>query len=583
MSTPSLNLLPAETLISIAGHLNGVPGPDLSSFSLTNRAFHAAAACFLFRDIHILVKHPRRLQRDVDVWLAILERTNSARHVRRLRMTFVDKTLPHSDLYSPDRHIMLPVASKNAFCGKHKSPESRRLRDAFVDPESWTPMIRLLEALPGLTNLVIEHESSFSPLLLETLRTHHPSCRLELKSFDLHCVEGAAIDAHDVALLLSPQLQGISIKEYFQISTGHANESVVLRLIQGLSPSLKTVELEPVFGGRHKRRYDADFESELQNLILQIVNDSPVSGKNLSKISKSPELGSLRSLTLQKNNPDRLKAWFEATDFTALRHLRLNAGSRDLLWLTTHARFHHLENLELNYGEYRIGPPGNQEDVGIPGDVAVEFLAILPALTALSLEGQITSPAVQFALSKFGGSLRKLSIRPSYGFFSMQKYPKITSQDLNLLSKACSLVADLTITIAVPTFQTSSPEMVEACESLGRMRSLRSLHLTLRHSTIEVTSGPGGCRRARAYQRKCETTIGADIMGVTPAEIAKSVWETICGRGCRLELLQLDTIHHYSGTRKSDRVHQIRRVGAMGEGVVEDTLIRENGKLHWRE
>ncbi|KAF4773832.1 hypothetical protein HER10_EVM0005151 [Colletotrichum scovillei] len=584
MAARILDILPAETLISIAGHLDGIAGPDLSSFSLTNKAFHAAAACFLFRDIHILVKHPRRLQRDVDSWLAVLGRTNSARHVRRLKMTFLDKSLPHSDLYSPDRHMILPVPKETSFYFKHRSPENRRLRDAFVDPEAWTPMIRLLEALPGLTDMVIEHESSFSPLLLETLRTHHPGCRLELNGFDLHCSEGAAINAHDVALLLAPQLRSISIKEYYQTSIAHTNESVMLRLIGGLSPNLKIVKLEPFFGGRHKRKYDADFENELQALIAQTLDHSLISGKDLSRILKSPELGSLCSLTLQKTNPDRLMAWFRATDFAALRHLRLTASPGELPWLTTHARFHKLESLELNYNEVIVGPRPAWEGVANRGDVAIEFLAIMPALTSLSLEGRVPSPAVQFALSKFGGSLRKLSIRPSYGSHSRQEYPRIAPQDLCVLSKTCMWVQDLTVTITVPTFQTSSSEMIEASESLGRMRSLRNLYLTLRHSELEVRAGDGGCRRrARAYQRKLETTIEADAAGVTPAEVAKSIWETICEQGCRLELLQLDTIGDWGGTRKSDRVHQIRRVGAMGEGLVETALFRENGKLFWRD
>ncbi|KXH66329.1 hypothetical protein CSAL01_06832 [Colletotrichum salicis] len=584
MTARILDILPAETLISIAGHLDGIAGPDLSSFSLTNKAFHAAAAGFLFRDIHILVKHPRKLQRDVDSWLAVLRRTNSARHARRVRMTFHDKTLPHSDLYSPDRQMVVPTTQKWAYYSKHKSPENRRLRDAFVDPEAWTPMVRLLEALPGLTNMVIEHESSFSPLVLETMRTHHPNCRLELRGFDFHCSEGAAIDVHDVALLLAPQLHSISIKEYFQVSTGHTNESAILRLIGGLSPSLKTVELEPVFEGRHRRKFDADFESELQALITQTANHSLIPGKDLLNIFKSPELGTLRSLTLQKTNPDRLRAWFKATDFATLRHLRLTATPGELPWLTMHARFQQLESLELNYNEVSAGPGTAWEEGRAPGNVAVEFLAIMPALTSLSLEGRIPSPAIQFALSKFGGLLRKLSIRPSYGSHSSQDPPRVTLQDLCVLSKTCIRVQDLTLTLTVPTFQTSSPEMTEACESLGRMQSLRNICLTLRHETLEVRAGDGGCRRrARAYQRIVEDPMMADVVGLTTAEVAKSVWDTICGQGCRLELLQIDTIGDWCGTRKSDRVHQIRRVGAMGEGLVETTLFRENKKLYWRD
>ncbi|CCF38083.1 hypothetical protein CH063_00274, partial [Colletotrichum higginsianum] len=245
MASRPWDTLPAETLVSIAAHLEGVHLPDLSSFALTSKSCYAAAACHLFRDVHIRIKHPRKLHRDVAKWLAVLRHANAARHVRRLVMTFEDKTLHHSDLYSPDRLKLTPESADSLSYAKRMLPENRRLRDAFVNPEAWAPMVQLLKVLAGLTDMVIEHESSFSPYLLEALGTQHTKCLLELRCFDLHCTEGTSFNPYDVALLLSPQLHGISIKEYFQSFTGHTNESVVSRLVKGLSPSLKKVELEP--------------------------------------------------------------------------------------------------------------------------------------------------------------------------------------------------------------------------------------------------------------------------------------------------------------------------------------------------
>ncbi|GKT59220.1 protein kinase subdomain-containing protein [Colletotrichum tofieldiae] len=581
MACRPLDTLPAETLIGIAAHLEGVHLPDLSSFALTSKSCYAAAACYLFREVHIRIKHPRKLQGDVANWLAVLGRTNATRHVRRLVMTFEDKTLHHSDLYSPDRLSLTAESADSLSYAKRMLPENRRLRDAFVNPKAWAPMIQLLKTLVGLTAMVIEHESSFSPYLLEALGTQHTRCLLELRCFDLHCIEGAPLNPYDVALLLSPQLHSISIREYFQSFTGHTNESIVSKLVKGLSPSLRMVELEPVFGARYHRRCSPEFESQLQSVISQAMEEARKYWKNSARGNIAPKLGSIPFLSLQRTSPERVQAWVETTDFTALRHLRLNARSRELRWLAKHANFRYLDGLELHNGGY-IGAPSDAENFDDLENAAVDFLAVIPALTSLSLEGQLTLPMLQFAVSQFGKTLRRLKLRPTGNGFLPEEDIRLGPEHVNLLSPACPMLEDLTITVAVPSFRSKSTELTGICEGLAQARRLRRLYLTLRSTTEEDPLKVVLRRRPRIDRNGICKSPDIPPEELT-SEFVRSAWGTICKHGSRLELLQMDTLYRWSGTRKSEKVHQVRRVGAMGRETVEEGLYRRNGILRWRK
>ncbi|EFQ27727.1 hypothetical protein CGRA01v4_02863 [Colletotrichum graminicola] len=576
-----LDTLPAETLISIAGYLDGVQLPDLSSFALTSRACNAAASCYLFRDIHIRIKHPRKLQRDVAKWLNVLQRTDASRHVRRLVMTFEDRTLHHSDLYSPDRLRLTAETVDSLSYAKRMLPKNRRLRDVFVDPEAWAPMVQLLKALVRLTNMVIEHESSFSPFLLEAIGTQHTKCLLDLRCFDLHCIEGAPLNPYDVALLLSPQLHSVSIKEYFQSFTGHTNESVVFKLVKGLSPSLRKVELEPVFGARYHRRCNPEFESQLQSAIAQAMEVNLKYWKNSARNMYESKLGSIPFLSMQRTSPERVQSWVETTDFALLRHLRLNAGSRELRWLAKHAKFRCLGSLELHNSGY-ISAPSDTEGFDDLENAAVDFLAVIPALTTLSLGAQLTLPMLQFAVSRFGKTLRKLKLRPTGSGFLPEEDIKIHAEHIGLISEACPLLEDLTITVAVPSFRSQSAELTGMCQGIGQIRRLRNLYLTLRSTTEEDPTKLSLRRRPRIDRsgRFLSPTFPTEELTDT---FVRAAWNTICERGSRLESMQMDTLYRWGGTRKSERVFQVRRVGAAGEEAVAETLYRRNGILRWRE
>ncbi|WYZ45300.1 hypothetical protein EsH8_VIII_000616 [Colletotrichum jinshuiense] len=569
MAIGSLDQLPAEILISIAAHLNRIHRSDLSSLALTSRACHAAATFYLFLDIRVRIKHPQKLRRDVDRWLEVLGRTNSARHVRRLEMTFEDKTLHHSDLYSPNRVYFMSSSFGTEALNERKNPQNRRLRDAFVNPDAWAPMVELLVSLTGLTNLVVEHETSFSRHLVEALRDRHTECLLDLRHFDLHCIDGAALDPHDISLILSPQLQSISIKEYYQMIPGHINEIAVLKLVNGLAPGLKMVNLEPAFGARHQPNYNAELENQLQALMAQVFQQTRIHWRKALEAVTTSNLGSLPSLSLQKTSPERLRAWSEATDFAALRHLKLSVGTRELQYLSQCARFPCLDNLDLNLGGYGSIQQDTRREETLDS-AAVEFLVALPALASLSLAGYLSSSVIDLAFLKHGASLLRLKLRPMLHSRWPGDGMGLTPQHVDSLPSTCPLLEDLTIKIAV-----SEPgwNLTEICESIGQNRRLRALYLTI-DETIFTSTLLGRFRRARERDR-----ISQPLPDMMDEYVATSAWDTICEQGCRLELMHLDALHQRAGVRKSERVYQIRRVGAIGEGMVAETLCRCNGRL----
>ncbi|OLN88337.1 hypothetical protein CCHL11_00470 [Colletotrichum chlorophyti] len=172
--------------------------------------------------------------------------------------------------------------------------------------------MELLRALKRLTRLVIDHETSFTRQLVETLRKYNRECLLDLRHFGVRYSDDSGPDPRDLALLSSPQLHSISVKEYNSASPDHINEMAVLRLVKERVPRLREVHLEPGLCAR--RSLPEDVQIRFVDHLQGLISKKAPKGQNprSDEYTVALQLGSWCSLSLGKVTPTRLEAWFEA-------------------------------------------------------------------------------------------------------------------------------------------------------------------------------------------------------------------------------------------------------------------------------
>ena len=105
----NLDGLPLETLHQIAGHLHATNRASLYAFGLVNERCHRANLPEVFRELHLTVRNRHAMQREVDTLTEILSRTDSARHVRRLKI----KGFPRSGIDGSDTSKHEPEACED--------------------------------------------------------------------------------------------------------------------------------------------------------------------------------------------------------------------------------------------------------------------------------------------------------------------------------------------------------------------------------------------------------------------------------------------------------------------------------------
>ncbi|KAF9881878.1 hypothetical protein CkaCkLH20_01024 [Colletotrichum karsti] len=535
-----LNHLPIEALINIASLIDKPPEPDLSSFALAGKSCNAAAAYFLFQEIHIRLTTPKKLRQDVARWLTVLRRNSYERHVRLLdvKFDFATKSPPgpweFMHMYTRETHWQFDRRVEY------------EVRLQFGAPGAWDPLVELLCALPGLRQLAVDHDTSFSRQLIETLGSHHSECRLDLRRFNmlpLYVAMGnrAPIDRHDVALLLVAQLHEIGIDEYSRDSGSrrvpkplHVNE-IALRelLLAGLVPNLKAVHIGPNV-----------LLDKLLNHYQSVVSDAPrfreLLSQELGRHSSRPQgratgvintgIGSLNSLTLYTPGVRRLDDWLEATDPTRLRRLELFIDM-DEYNILDKGRYSLLSFTEL---ELHLNPLVSLQE---PEYWKKQFPK-LPPLTYLSLVGIITPISFKAAVDSLGSSLRRLKLKPSIRTRGDLSRPVHLKADqwwnrelLTLLPEGCPLLEEL----VVENSDLGDGADWSICESLGQNKNLRTLSVKLGSSTEDKA-------------------------------LATAAWHVIRRQGCQLERLLVNGCI------------EVRRAG-FGDYEAVTVRLRRGGKI----
>lgn len=567
MTPDSVNLvdLPREVLQQIADCLHSSHRPSLHSFVLANKTFYGAALPSIFQELHLSARGHKALQRDVDTLTRALSRTTSTRHVRSLHIKgflFLEDVGESSGEAgwetSASRADVWDQHRKDQGLDEVLGDEEPTVHGWFEDygpvevtaeeDAAWAPFVRLVKALPHLTNLVYDCHNQFPPTLLNALHKYHPQCRLHHLTFRMRSLLQQDPDPHEMALATSPCLYRVKVHCAWRDSNAQDdfNEEAVLELVAGLAPNLKELSMISVF---------PDLPSSARREPRAAWRGLP----GFIEPDKSA-IGSLTSLSLVGAlgfSPELMQTWNRHTDFTMLRHLVLGGGlecieginDETMLWMVQNCTFPRLETLRvrLRRDDEKIDKPDYAAD-------AADFFRAFEPLEELSVSGPLGPEILDSILFQHGHKLKKLGLFPhEYPFDSrLMHVPMVfTREHIEKIQANCPALCDLSI----PIKRTNSDRTeAELYRSLGKFARLQRLFLILdcsnwrvmRDSTLtEDPSFDDDDRKLfttanshikRGHVRECLLNCAVD------EALARSIWETIC----RDKVTQLKSLKLYT-------------------------------------
>jgi hypothetical protein len=406
----ALSSLPLEILQQIGGCVETLHWPSLFTFSLTSKACHRASALLILRKINIKIAHDGKgLQRDTDRLMETLSRMDSARHVQCitikgdmrpsvkkkgnnlewLRETGLDEILVDWNLINHSSHYVV-----------YDEPVIKKSSDEDL---AWTPIVRLLQAIPYLRDLVYDCQSQFPPSLLSTIHKL-PQCRLHHLSFRFRTLLWGVPYPYEMELATSPSLYRVKLFCTWRDSDydDDFNEEAMMELAAGLAPDLKEVSIQIINSDRSGRDYRA--RESWQGL--------PGSTRET--------MGSLKSLSLKGfmglRSPKLLRKWAKYTDFASIQHLCLGGdydsdspalSGETMEWIAQNHLFPQLRTLSvyLSRDDMMDEKPHYSQN-------AVSFFQDFEPLEELSVHGPMDSQIIDAILSNHGLTLTKLVLRP---------------------------------------------------------------------------------------------------------------------------------------------------------------------------
>jgi len=570
-------------------------------FSLTSKTCQKASAFLVFRRIKINVHCRATLKSEIDCLIEALLRTESARYVQCitikgdirpnfkgednselewLQKTGLSEILPDLGPLSQSRHYVVydePVIKK-----------------ASKEDLSWAPVLSLIQVTPYLKDLIYDCNSQFPPSLLSALHRQFPQCRLHHLSFRFRTLLWDIPYPYEMELATSPLLYKVKLICTYRDSEHEDdfNEEAIMDLAAGIAPNLREIISVNIMA----------YRSGSDHRVKETWHGLPG--------SRDGTKGSLTSLTLigaSLSSQEELQSWATRTDFTCLQYLDLGLSydfnsralsGETMKWLAQNHSFPQLRTLKVSLDRNHVfqDRPNYSED-------AVSFFQALEPLEQLSVHGPIDSQIVDAITSRHGKTLQKLSLRPLESPYTYgngrdpQELPMEFAQEhLIQIQTQCPILEDLSITIKRDM---SSPSEASMYRSLCKIKSLRSLFLTLDCSTRQISQDLEYNSEFRGEDRQPVNEMDCCVKGsylrqtlincAVDEALARSIWNTINQdrTDTRLERLRLWTMGgSESGAATASHADGIILKNLSRSWLIErnprddrnDLIIRELGK-----
>ncbi|KAF2123667.1 hypothetical protein P153DRAFT_412508 [Dothidotthia symphoricarpi CBS 119687] len=534
--------LPLEIVQQIADCVEIVHRPSLFAFSLASRACHRAAAFLVFRKLSITIHNREGLRRDADRLVETLFRADSARQVQNITIKGALRlNTKRTDIYNPDECWLRRSGLAEILVDEELMDNSRRyvvydervIEESSEEDMAWAPIVSLLQALPGLRDLVYDCQSQLPPSLLRALHEQHPLCRLHHLTFRFRTLLWGVPYPYEMELATSPSLYRVRVTCTYQDSDGDFdfNRDAVMELAAGLAPNLKEVtilDLNPYLSSSQRSVRKPSWQG-----LPGCIGEGT---------------GSLTSLSLKGFEgfirPAQLQSWAKHTDFAHLQHLVLGGLSlifpcglsgETMEWIARNLSFPYLKTLVvyLTRDDTFIERPHYNEN-------AISFFQAINSLEELSINGPMEPQIIDAVLNHYGPTLKKLRFNPM----------EHMSDRIVQIQAQCPVLEEL----AIPVMRNkSSASETEIYKCFGKMKSLRFLFLTLdcanwrigRDPTYDPCFNEGDQELAWIHTKNVKrgNVREALINSAVDETLARSIWEIIAENktGRRLEQLKLWT------------------------------------------
>lgn len=416
----------------------------LKSLSLANHRCRSATIAVLFRSITFASddKPEGAFEKRVEFLSNILHSVGE-KHVRELEIDYYTRircTRTRRSLLSEDNDCDLEeISSINPKYIWNDEGRTRPHGPLYIQqgPTDWLPLARLIEKLPNLSHLIWSHPTSVPSCVITSL---HSRCKLHLPMFcfsdDVGTVEQYAKDIAPVLSSVCVQFPSAPPSATTQITD---SVRLFLEMVVGTAPKLRDVRAS--FGvdwDTLRPRGDFQLERGLRSLMSTTPTSSLSLKRKLRRLVRF-EIGEGKgSSYTPAMNAEHLQIWTEFLDMSSLQTFHLAKPSEDtLVWLTAHRPFTgSLKTLMLHVEIYPLPEPQYTNAVD-------SFVASLPPLRALRLEGGYSLRNLQTSTEVHGSSLRKL-----WALYNFRNQSVVFDLDLlKDLRLRCPNLEDLRLTI----------------------------------------------------------------------------------------------------------------------------------------
>jgi hypothetical protein len=441
------------------------------SLSTVNRGCYHVALPFIYRNFTIKVSDRESLRRDV---AKLTENDHSQKHLMYLRrlklkgqMPLLDEhtgnELPHVINMLDERYERDETSSENNTKPQFNAVFVTDRKEAGADESSraWSPLISLISSLSHLTDLTYGCDNQVPPCLLHALHRHHPTCRLDIRTFRLRSLREPITDPNELALVTSPCLHSLSVRYVRRDSHGYDdyNEEAVMRAVT-IAPNLKHVNM---LGCRPADSPRLHFSRKRAR----------VPWKGFVPPLETFQIGSLTSLAFcgyQHITKKKLHKWSQHTDLSKIQSLIVTSLS-DATALMEDAGdtpFKSLKQLNIHLARER-------NDLTFSAGVEALFNSLNP-LTALRLSGSLDPWLMLEILKRHGSTLQELVVDLYETDSNLPRAMILTRADILNIRDRCPLLHALQLSIK--RFKSDWRE-TQCYEAFGTFPSLTKLSLHL--------------------------------------------------------------------------------------------------------
>jgi hypothetical protein len=406
MSSRKLETSPIEILWEIMKYLDS---PSRHSLSHVSKSIRSSLLPFLFKNVGITM----RGERDLEKQLEFLSE-ESIQHIRKIlvqgwiprkkeKLENINITYDSILIDSFDEvESRFVVATKRLWAKLDNRIKSQQTMVKSKENDAWKPLARLISKVPFLTDLIFNSASQLPPCILESLHTHHITCRLHLNTFWLRTLGSGpkpTLHRQELAIIQSPSVYSISTA-FRESHKGNKSSYLTESLMDIVTHFVPKLEELHVFDANSTYPSTSPLRDMPKKPWLGLQVDKEYNNQHSRRNLRRLSLGSAYSI------------YCESIDISKLQSLQVSTGlyGQALLNLANDCSiFNSLQRLCLRIPEKRRywGLNISGEDFNAAASC---FFSKLPALKELGVSGGIGTQIFNDILDKLGPRLRILWI-----------------------------------------------------------------------------------------------------------------------------------------------------------------------------